>query len=578
VAQRYNAKSVLVLDGHSRAAVEVVQSLGAKGVKVDIAAEQPDAVGFLSKYARRHIRQPASASELVTWLDELQRRIHYSLIVPTTEGSLQAFRLIGEANPLWRIALLPPQKSLEIALNKQSTWMLANSIGVPVPESRLIERGVVPPRGTWFPSVLKPVHSVVTIDERTMRLEPVIVRDEAERARQLARLLPATSVQEQQYIGGRGVGVECLYARGRMVWHFVHERIHELPLTGGGSTYRKSVPPEATIVLAARRLLDALKWHGVAMVEFKRTADGDFHLMEINPRLWGSLALAIDAGVDFPWGMWLIANRHPAGPQPLYRIPYYTRYLPGDVDWMKDNFRADHADRLLMTRPTGEAVLEYLRPLVGRESWDHFRWSDIGICAAQIKQVTMSNLRNAIRLIRRRRLVLRLKRQHTRLKRTLVRAGSMPRNILFICYGNICRSPFAEVYAATKFPDVRVHSAGFHEHDGRSSPAHLVSAAAELGMDLIDHRSQRINASMVEEAGLILVMDLENFEALARAFPAAVAKTACLGSFVEGMPLEIEDPYLLSSERTIEILVQIMAGVDGIFKLMERKSDPPLEG
>ena len=56
------------------------------------------------------------------------------------------------------------------------------------------------------------------------------------------------------------------------------------------------------------RLLTALNWHGVAMVEFKIDATGQHWLMEINPRLWGSLALSIDAGVDFPLGLLQVAR------------------------------------------------------------------------------------------------------------------------------------------------------------------------------------------------------------------------------------------------------------------------------
>jgi len=49
------------------------------------------------------------------------------------------------------------------------------------------------------------------------------------------------------------------------------------------------------------RLLDALQWHGVAMVEFRYDErDKDYKLLEINPKFWGSLDLALAAGVDFP--------------------------------------------------------------------------------------------------------------------------------------------------------------------------------------------------------------------------------------------------------------------------------------
>src|SRR5690606_13519911 len=122
----------------------------------------------------------------------------------------QAFRLLGEASPVWRKALLPSQHALEIALSKQATWALATAINVPVPPSRLLEQGQTVPPAEGFPAVLKPIHSVVARVGGTVRFEPVVVRDDASRARHLSRLLANTSVQEQQYVTGCGVGVECL--------------------------------------------------------------------------------------------------------------------------------------------------------------------------------------------------------------------------------------------------------------------------------------------------------------------------------------------------------------------------------
>ena len=92
-----------------------------------------------------------------------------------------------------------------------------------------------------------------------------------------------------------------LLSRGRAVALFSHRRLRERPPWGGVSVLSESIAlcPDARDY--AHSLLDDLGWHGVAMVEFKRDArDGVPKLMEINGRFWGSLQLAIDAGVDFP--------------------------------------------------------------------------------------------------------------------------------------------------------------------------------------------------------------------------------------------------------------------------------------
>src|SRR5690606_10547094 len=153
-------------------------------------------------------------------------------------------------------------------------------------------------------------------------------------------LLRNTNVQEQEYIDGIGVGVECLYDHGRCVWSFVHERIHELPLTGGGSSYRRSLAAAEKYTRPAHLPLDSLRWHGVAMVEFKLTKEGLLVLMEVNPRLWGSLALPVDCGVDFPLGLLKLAQGKQVPPQAPYKVGYFSRNVESDVMWMKENLRA----------------------------------------------------------------------------------------------------------------------------------------------------------------------------------------------------------------------------------------------
>ena len=86
----------------------------------------------------------------------------------------------------------------------------------------------------------------------------------------------------------------------RPVAFFAHKRLRERPPWGGVSVLSESAEPDPRLKALARQLLDDACWHGVAMVEFKVAPDGTPYLMEINTRFWGSLQLAIDAGVDFP--------------------------------------------------------------------------------------------------------------------------------------------------------------------------------------------------------------------------------------------------------------------------------------
>jgi protein-tyrosine phosphatase len=84
-----------------------------------------------------------------------------------------------------------------------------------------------------------------------------------------------------------------------MIDYMMHRRIREDPITGGPSTCAKTIH-ETDLLHTGKRLLDELNWNGIAMVEFKRNHEGKIFLMEINPKFWGSLDLAISSGVDFP--------------------------------------------------------------------------------------------------------------------------------------------------------------------------------------------------------------------------------------------------------------------------------------
>ena len=117
-----------------------------------------------------------------------------------------------------------------------------------------------------------------------------------------------------------------------MTASFAHKRLREYPATGGASTLRESVRRD-DIRDMALSLLKALDWFGVAMVEFKLDPrDGIFKLMEINPRFWGSLSLAVAAGVNFPYLLYSMSYGENFKPVEQYQIGKRCRWLlPGDI-------------------------------------------------------------------------------------------------------------------------------------------------------------------------------------------------------------------------------------------------------
>jgi predicted ATP-grasp superfamily ATP-dependent carboligase len=373
---RTSSRRVLVLDAGAPAGTVAVQSLGKRLEVHGAGKRRPLAYG--SRRLSLELLYPDGMDEprLLDWIRELDEAYEYSLIIPATEVSLRIMQRLPDGDELRRRAVMPARASVAIALDKIETCRLAQRLGIRVPESEEIEgpTGRGPARS--FPVVLKSSRSLVVRDGRLTYAVPRIARDDAERTAFLDEWQEYTDVQEQEYFPGWGVGIECLYDRGKLRWAFAHQRIHELPLTGGGSSYRRSIPCPPELLDCTERLLDELEWHGVAMVEFRVNDEGGFVLLEVNPRLWGSLPLAVRSGVDFPQGLFRLATREDLIPQPAYRVGYRMRHFERDVEWMWANWSADHDDPFLLTRPRVQSVLQWLLPLTGREGWDLVHWSD----------------------------------------------------------------------------------------------------------------------------------------------------------------------------------------------------------
>jgi protein-tyrosine-phosphatase/predicted ATP-grasp superfamily ATP-dependent carboligase len=561
--------TVLVLDGHSRAALETLQSLGRAGAQVDLAAEAPDCLAMHSRYVSRKLQQPSQGQDFEAWLREQDKLRNYTLIVPATETSLLRLRQLDENDSLRHKAIIPGDDALDVALDKEKTWRLAHQLGVPAPAAILLSTLTEIGHAQNFPLVLKPTHSKVMVDGALRTLAVAVVKNESERQEQLRRWLPVTPVQQQEYVSGSGIGVELLFNRGKKIWHFAHERTHEYPLTGGASSYRRSIDPPQAMLHDAEKLLTALNWHGVAMVEFKMNANGQYWLMEINPRLWGSLALSIDSGVDFPLGLLQIAQGDEPALQPKYTVPYYTRDLRTDVDWLKCNLRADRRNPLLHTRSRAFSFLELLRPLSGRESWDHFDWGDLAITRRTLTLAVTDQVRPIYRKLKDWQIKRRLVQRHRRLLHRLNAAGG-PGKIVFLCYGNICRSPLAAALAEQKLGDVAIDSAGFHDHTGRTCPQKILRIASSYGIDLSSHRSARVQRNQLANADLVITMDIENLNRVRQEFPEMANRTTLLGLFGTPETLSIADPYLADEAATSKICEQIRAGVEDLASWVEK--------
>jgi predicted ATP-grasp superfamily ATP-dependent carboligase len=267
--------------------------------------------------------------------------------------------------------------------DKRRVLAAAAELGLAVPDQRVLEcredATLLDASELRFPLVLKPSRSVGGDDAR-VKLSVRHARDAAALRAALEELPPeAYPLLLQQRIEGPGTGVFLLLWDDEVRAVFAHRRLREKPPAGGVGVRCESVAAAPALVSDAVALLRHFGWRGVAMVEFKVDgASGTPYLMEVNGRFWGSLQLAIDAGVDFPALLLASALGEPQPPVVSYRIGLRSHWWLGEVDHVIARLRrGDAALHLPAGAPSRVRALSELftswRP---GQSHDTFRRDD----------------------------------------------------------------------------------------------------------------------------------------------------------------------------------------------------------
>jgi predicted ATP-grasp superfamily ATP-dependent carboligase len=308
------------------------------------------AVAFWSRHCAARFRYPdprlepdACAAALAAHF----RANRYDAAIPVGLDMVELFVRHRDTFPV--PTMLPPSESFGIAADKRRTFEHAAAVGIPIPRT-------VPARG-WRSLSLPVIFKHPRTGVRMAHTEA-----EAEAwEKELSTEIEQYAVQE--YIPGRnGFGYFGLFENGRETAYFMHERLAQFPREGGVSVAARAIH-DSRLHLLGRRLLESLSWHGPAMVEFKRNdQDGEFYLMEINPKLWGSIDLAIHAGCNFPeWiACWLTGGT----------LPQPVDYRKGLVfQWVIPN-----GLKSFLLYPEFRGV--FLRNLVAREVCTEVKWSD----------------------------------------------------------------------------------------------------------------------------------------------------------------------------------------------------------
>ncbi|HUX88512.1 MAG TPA: ATP-grasp domain-containing protein, partial [Chloroflexota bacterium] len=307
--------------------------------RVIVASSRRHSLAGSSRYATHTLEVPDPLEAPEAFTEALVAATHHwrpDVVLPVTDAALRSLLPVRES--LAGVVPFGPAEVVRRAANKPEVLRVAETLGFQVPRQILLSR---PDEATdsalaslSWPIVVKPGSSVSDGPDGQIKLG-VSWASDVEHVRAITRSLPASAfpVLLQERVDGPGTGVFLLRWDGRTLAAFAHERIREKPPSGGVSVCSVSVTPDRELVAHAEALLAALEWQGPAMVECKRDArTGTPYLMEVNGRFWGSLQLAVDAGVDFPRLLVDAALGRPPSSPPTWLPGVRMRWWWGEVD------------------------------------------------------------------------------------------------------------------------------------------------------------------------------------------------------------------------------------------------------
>jgi predicted ATP-grasp superfamily ATP-dependent carboligase len=335
---------VLVTDAGRGSAIAIIRSLGRAGWKVTAADSDAKSPGFASRHVDGCVIYPNPAVAPDRAVEVLLAAAHdqgVNLIMPVTDDVI--LPLVDVRDRFERVCrvALPDSRALDVATNKDATLELARTLDIPVPRTEIVADAIDARRAAeriGWPVVLKPqVSRAYRPAQGTTALEVAYAMGPDELADRTAAMSAHTAVLVQEYCAGEGHGIELLVHCGRVLAAFQHRRIREVPFSGGPSSLRESAALDQALLDHSQRLVGALAWTGLVMVEFKLTPKGP-RLMEVNGRVWGSLPLAVKSGMDFPA---MAARMHLEGPpspetQPAmdYRVGVRSRNVELELRWI----------------------------------------------------------------------------------------------------------------------------------------------------------------------------------------------------------------------------------------------------
>jgi predicted ATP-grasp superfamily ATP-dependent carboligase len=354
--------SVIVTNARNRIAYNVVRSLGRRGIAVHTADFVPRSMSFASRYSKGHFIYPSPFRDPEGFVRRLAEQIAWlnaKVLIPVFE---ETFLIAKHKERLSATVsmVVPDYSQILFAHNKRDWEPLARRLEIPVPASYSPEElrcgGVGDLR---YPAFIKPKQGGGAWGIQEVPSAQILQELLAQES-YVGKAWDRFFVQEK--IAGHTHCVAMLFNKGQLRASVGYRQLRDYPAKGGQATLRVSVRHEMA-EQSLQRLLEELQWHGPCQADFmvdERT--GVAYLIDINPRLWGSLTQAIAADVDFPYLIYRLACDGDIAPVTSFKTGVVTRWIGGELAALPYRLRHARSKRQVLTdfffSPTRTALFD----------------------------------------------------------------------------------------------------------------------------------------------------------------------------------------------------------------------------
>ncbi|MCL6494104.1 MAG: ATP-grasp domain-containing protein [Ignavibacterium sp.] len=335
-----NKIDVLLTNAWDRIGYNVLRGLAGKGLNVALGTDNYLGMAYYSHYCSAkfiHSNYKLSEKNFIEDVTNAIQKFQASVYIPTGEEVFAVSRNLEHFKNLNIKIPVSDINTLEKLNNKILSYEVAKSAEVPVPDT------IVPQTLDEIISFIKQSGRRAVIKKGWSRsAQGVFILNGDENENVIRKMISGNKLEfgkfiVQRYVSGETYGVSLLMNKGEPRAIFTHKRLREIIKSGGPSTLRVSTKNHLLEEYAVK-LLSRVKFHGVAMIEFKydeRTKQAWF--IEVNPRFWGSVGLAVNAGVNFPYFLYKMAINGDVEPVLNYREGIKAKWLLGDISAITKN-------------------------------------------------------------------------------------------------------------------------------------------------------------------------------------------------------------------------------------------------